>query len=105
MPLHLGMGSPFVPCHPLGLSPVVALRPSFQRSYYSELAKKWRLRGNDHLSSRGYSSIVMISSSSDIEGLRACSVAIAGRDLCPSKVNVEWCSHRAPTQGTTELAL
>ncbi|GFY91269.1 hypothetical protein Acr_07g0014650 [Actinidia rufa] len=39
--------SPSVPCPPFGLSSVVAPRPIFQRSYYSELTKQRRLRGRD----------------------------------------------------------
>ncbi|GFY81485.1 hypothetical protein Acr_01g0012940 [Actinidia rufa] len=97
--------SPSIPDHPLGLSPAVAPRPNFQCSYYFELAKKQLLRGNDGFSSGGHSSVMVISPSSGTEDLRTRSVAIASQDLCPSKTSVEWCSHRAPTQGTTELAL
>ncbi|GFZ18262.1 hypothetical protein Acr_27g0000010 [Actinidia rufa] len=97
--------SPSVPCHLLGLLPTVAPRPSFQHSYYSELAKKRRVGGNDGLSSGGHSSIVVTSPSFGTEGLRAHSVVTVGRDLRPSKANVEWHSHRAPAQGITELAL
>ncbi|GFZ06874.1 hypothetical protein Acr_18g0010440 [Actinidia rufa] len=97
--------SPSFPCHPLGLSPVVAPYQSFQSSYYFELTKKRRLEDNDGLSSGRHSFVVVISPSSGTEGLRARSVAIFGRDLYPSKANVEWCSHRAPAQETTELAL
>ncbi|GFZ09500.1 hypothetical protein Acr_21g0000990 [Actinidia rufa] len=96
---------PSVPCYPLRLSPAVAPRPSFQRSYYSELTKQQRLGGNDGLSSGGHSSVVVTALSSGTEGLRAHSVAMVGQDLCPSKVSVEWYSHQAPAQGTTELAL
>ncbi|GFY90919.1 hypothetical protein Acr_07g0011150 [Actinidia rufa] len=69
---------PSVPCHPLGLSPVVAPHPSFQRSYYFELAKKRHLEGNDGLSLGGHSSVVVTSPSSYIEGLRARSMATVG---------------------------
>ncbi|GFZ09502.1 hypothetical protein Acr_21g0001010 [Actinidia rufa] len=63
------------------------------------------LGGNDGLSSGGHSSVVVTALSSGTEGLRAHSVAMVGQDLCPSKVSVEWYSHQAPAQGTTELAL
>ncbi|GFY81497.1 hypothetical protein Acr_01g0013060 [Actinidia rufa] len=43
--------------------------------------------------------------SSGTKGLRARSVATIDRDLCPIKASVKRCSHRAPAQGTTELAL
>ncbi|GFS42485.1 hypothetical protein Acr_00g0080080 [Actinidia rufa] len=78
---------------------------SISRSYYSELAMKRCLGGNDGLSSGGNLFVVVNSPSSGTVGLRARSMATVGRDLCPSKASVEWCSHRAPAQETTELAL
>ncbi|GFZ14601.1 hypothetical protein Acr_24g0007910 [Actinidia rufa] len=63
-----------------------------------------RFGGNDGLSS-GHSSIMVTASSSGTEGLRARSVATVGQDLCPGKASVKWCPQRAPTQGTTKLAL
>ncbi|GFY86740.1 AAR2 protein family [Actinidia rufa] len=49
--------------HPLGLSPAVAPRPSFQHSYYSEFAKKQRLGCNNGLSSGRHSSVVLVETS------------------------------------------
>ncbi|GFY93292.1 UDP-glucosyl transferase 73C2 [Actinidia rufa] len=46
-----------------------------------------------------HSSVVVTALSSGTEGLRALSVAMVGRDLCPSKASVEWCQHRALRRG------
>ncbi|GFS45297.1 hypothetical protein Acr_00g0095290 [Actinidia rufa] len=81
--------SPSVPCHLLGLSPVVAPRLSFQHNYCPKLTKQRHLGGNDGLGSGGHSSIMVTTLSSSTEGLRTRSVATVGRDLCPSKVSVE----------------
>ncbi|GFZ04207.1 hypothetical protein Acr_16g0008310 [Actinidia rufa] len=95
----------FCPLSFIGIIAGRCPRPSFQHSYYSEFAKKRRLGDNDGLSSGGHSFAVAISLSSGIEGFRARFLVMAGRDLCPSKACVEWCSYRASAQGTTELAL
>ena len=65
--------SPFVPGHPLGIPSVVAPHPSFQRSYYSELASLRHLGCNEGLGSDG-TSLVMTAPSSGAEDLQARSV-------------------------------
>ena len=102
------LSKPSVPYHLLELSPSVALHPSFQHNLYSELAKKRHLGGNDGLSSKVHSSIVVISPNSGTQGLRARFVTMAGRGLCPSKASVEG-DHRARSivtarQGVPTLA-
>ncbi|GFZ10007.1 hypothetical protein Acr_21g0006060 [Actinidia rufa] len=77
----------FCPRHPLGLPPFIVLVQASSAVIVSSFAEQRHLGGNDGLGSDDIY-LVMTPPSSDIEGLRACSIDTDDGDLRPSKVDV-----------------